>query len=385
MKTQDLVNRLKTTMLILVLILGIFSISNLSGQESNNPSKKKKIKIALLLDTSNSMDGLIEQAKSQLWTIVNELATARCDNTKPDIEIALYEYGNDYLTSKEGFIRMVTPLTTDLDEISKDLFELQTNGGSEFCGYVINTAIAQLDWSESTDNLQLIFIAGNEPFTQGNIDYKKSCLKAKNHDIIVNTIFCGNFKEGINTNWKDGADITNGNYMSIEQNRKTVYIETPYDKDITSLNEKLNDTYISYGSLGRSKKANQAVQDNNALLYGNANSVKRIISKSSHVYRNESWDLVDAMQTEEFEIDKVSINDLPEEMKSMNKQEKEEYIEVKTKERKEIQIKIQELDSKRKQYIADNNTESENEGMLDRAMITAIREQALTKNFTFVE
>ena len=31
-------------------------------------STKKKIKIALLLDTSGSMDGLIEQAKSQLWT-----------------------------------------------------------------------------------------------------------------------------------------------------------------------------------------------------------------------------------------------------------------------------------------------------------------------------
>jgi len=33
-----------------------------------------KIKVALLLDTSNSMDGLIEQAKSQLWKIVGALA-----------------------------------------------------------------------------------------------------------------------------------------------------------------------------------------------------------------------------------------------------------------------------------------------------------------------
>ncbi len=38
------------------------------------------IKIALLLDTSGSMSGLIEQAKSQLWTIVNELAFAKKDN-----------------------------------------------------------------------------------------------------------------------------------------------------------------------------------------------------------------------------------------------------------------------------------------------------------------
>ena len=30
------------------------------------------IQLAILLDTSNSMDGLINQAKSELWTIVNE-------------------------------------------------------------------------------------------------------------------------------------------------------------------------------------------------------------------------------------------------------------------------------------------------------------------------
>jgi hypothetical protein len=109
--------------------------------------KAKKIKVALLLDTSNSMDGLIEQAKSQLWTLVEELAKAKCDDQKPQVEIALYEYGNDRLSPREGYIRMVTPLTYDLDKISEDLFKLRTQGGSEFCGHVIQTAVNQLDWS----------------------------------------------------------------------------------------------------------------------------------------------------------------------------------------------------------------------------------------------
>src|SRR5689334_21014806 len=54
---------------------------------------KQKIQVALLMDTSSSMDGLIEQAKSQLWSIINELATAEYEGTKPSIEIALYHYG----------------------------------------------------------------------------------------------------------------------------------------------------------------------------------------------------------------------------------------------------------------------------------------------------
>src|SRR5260221_14060431 len=97
------------------------------------PAKSQTIMIALLLDTSNSMDGLIDQTKSQLWKIVNEVAAAKSgDGKQPNIKIALYEYGNDGLSSNEGFIRQVSPLTEDLDVISVKLFSLTTNGGNEF-------------------------------------------------------------------------------------------------------------------------------------------------------------------------------------------------------------------------------------------------------------
>jgi hypothetical protein len=36
------------------------------------PPARPTVQIAILLDTSNSMDGLIGQAKTQLWNVVNE-------------------------------------------------------------------------------------------------------------------------------------------------------------------------------------------------------------------------------------------------------------------------------------------------------------------------
>ena len=63
------------------------------------------IQVALLLDTSNSMDGLISQAKSQLWSIVNKLSDAKIKDEKAELQIALYEYGNDGLQRENGFIR----------------------------------------------------------------------------------------------------------------------------------------------------------------------------------------------------------------------------------------------------------------------------------------
>ena len=56
------------------------------------------------------MDGLISQAKAQLWEIVNELSYAKYGIQKPDLEIALYEYGNDGLEASDGFVRQVLPI-----------------------------------------------------------------------------------------------------------------------------------------------------------------------------------------------------------------------------------------------------------------------------------
>ena len=132
-----------------------------------------RVKVALILDTSNSMDGLIDQAKSQLWNVVNELSDAQCEGESAELEIALYEYGNDKLPMREGYIRLITSFTNDLDLISEKLFKLKTLGGSEYCGEVINVSLRQLEWGDAKKDLRMIFIAGNEPFDQGNVSYHR--------------------------------------------------------------------------------------------------------------------------------------------------------------------------------------------------------------------
>jgi hypothetical protein len=369
----------------LILVFSMFSFNSVSENDTpDDDENSQSIMLALLLDTSNSMDGLINQAKSQLWKIVNELATAKCaDGKKPKIRIALYEYGNDGLPMSEGYIRMVSPLTDDLDVISDKLFGLTTNGGSEFCGHVIRTSLRQLDWSESKADLKLIFIAGNEPFTQGEVPYAAACSMAKEKNVIINTIYCGDFQEGIRTEWKNGADFTGGTYMSIEQNQKTVYIPSPYDDRIDALNEKLNTTYIYYGRQGESKKKLQLSQDKNAESYGQSNKVERAVSKSSHAYKNSSWDLVDAAKDDEKVITQTREEDLPAEMKSMSIEQRKVYVKEKGAERASIQKEIQELSRKRQEYIATKTSKDEQNASLDGAMIKAIKEQASKKNLSF--
>ncbi len=343
----------------------------------------RNIQVALLLDTSNSMDGLIDQAKAQLWEIVNELSYAKCGLHKIKLQIALYEYGNDGLSSKEGFIRQVLPFSEDLDEISKELFALTTNGGNEYCGKVINTSINQLDWKKNNDHLKLIFIAGNEPFTQGPVNYKDAATDALEKHITINTIFCGNYGQGINTMWKHGADITQGEYSAIDHNVQTVHIATPYDDIILKLNNQLNDTYIYYGNKGAQKRMVQREQDKNAASYSAANAVSRTISKSSGFYKNKSWDLIDAAEDESFEIEEVAKDELPKELREKSKTELKQHITEKSKKRKAIQQEIQQLNKKRITYIKNNRKKEDSN--LEAALLNAIKKQGEKKSFSWEE
>ncbi len=367
-----------------VLFLFTFLISTVSYSTNPKSKTKKQItKVALLLDTSNSMDGLINQAKAQLWEIINELSHAKYEGTTPRLEIALYEYGNDKLSSKEGYIRQVLHFTSDLDDISEHLFSLTTNGGNEFCGQVIQTSLNELEWGDNNRDLKMIFIAGNEPFTQGKLNYRDAIANAKEKDITINTIFCGNYSQGVSGMWQDGATYGGGDYMTINHNKNIVHIVTPYDTDIIILNKRLNKTYIHYGNSGYSKYTNQAKQDSNAETLDEVVVVKRAITKSSKLYKNAEWDLVDASEEKEIDYTKLKKKQLPKHLQSKSSKEIKKYVATKRKERTDIQQKIQELNNKRKQYVSKKQAKNATKSDLESVMIKAIKKQAKKKNYSW--
>jgi hypothetical protein len=353
-----------------------------NAQSSQSP-KTNTVQLAILLDTSNSMDGLIEQTKTQLWKIVNEMARSKRESIAISLYVALYEYGNDGLSSTEGFVRLVTPLTNDLDKISEELFKLKTNGGSEYCGTVISEAIKDLKWTKGSDDYKVIFIAGNEPFNQGDKDYKEACKSAISKGIIVNTIYCGSYDEGLNSFWKDGADLADGKYINIDSDQQIVHIETPFDDELVQLGQKINETYIAFGYEGNELKQRQKEQDDNASSIAPSVMVERSVTKGSGQYNNSTWDLVDAKKDGSLDLTKIPKDQQPKEMQKMSLEEQKKYIDDKTKEREKYQSRINELDKQRRDYIAKKTAENKEENTLDAAMLKMIREQASNKNYKF--
>ncbi|MDT3697286.1 MAG: VWA domain-containing protein [Ignavibacterium sp.] len=371
------------SLLALLIILTAFTGSMANTMPILNEKNNSSIQLAILLDTSSSMDGLIDQAKSQLWKIVNELASSKKNGKSIDLLVALYEYGNDGLSSQDGYIRRIVPFTQDLDKISDELFKLKTNGGQEYCGQVIQDAINNLQWKKSNDELKIIFIAGNEPFTQGDVNYKDICKKAIKNGIIINTIHCGDYDEGVRTMWKDAADISDGKYMNIDHNADIVHIDAPQDAEIIKLGQELNKTYLAFGDYGIEKKALQQEQDANSMNLSNEVMVQRSVTKSGRQYNNSGWDIVDAQKNGSLKMEDLKDEGLPDEMKKMSISERKAYVDKMSKEREKIQTKINKLNEERNKYISQKMLDNKNTNTLDGVMIKTIREQAKQKNYSF--
>ena len=351
---------------------------------------KPLVQVAVLLDTSNSMDGLINQARSQIWKIVNELVSAEKSGSKPLIEVALYEYGNSGLQGNTGWLRRVLPFTADMDTVAKELFALKTNGGDEFCGQVIKAAVDELKWSPKTDVYKAIFIAGNEPFTQGPVPFQDAVARAKAKNIFVNTIFCGARQQGLAEQWKAGAELAEGDYSNIDQGAVAYEITAPQDDKISQLSAQLSNTYVGYGAgaggkLAEKKEAEVAAQSAGKSIYA-SRAAFQAAAAPAQVASESSWDAVSALESGTMSKEDLKTDQLPEEVRKLDKAARDKYLDQKLAERKKIKDEINSLQAQRKAYIAaEEKKKASGASTFDKAMIDSIRRQATQRGYKFAK
>jgi hypothetical protein len=348
--------------------------------------QKPTIQIALLLDVSGSMNGLIEQAKAQLWNLVLTTGRLRCGTNAPTVQIALYEYGRPSNSARKGYVRQLTPFTEDLDKISRLLFNIRIEGGEEYCGQAIYSSLQELNWSSNPEHYKVIFIAGNEDFLQGTVHYSIACNLAQRKGVVVNTIYCGDYWRGVRENWNLNAQCGNGSYSSINHNQRIEEMPTPYDDEIITLNQQLNETYISYGHRGKSAAMAQVEADRLNQNMSKSAAVKRTMAKSKkNVYKNTDWDMVDKAGEDADFLNKLDRNQLDPSLQSKSITEIKSLVDEKTKERERIQKEIAAKSRMREQYLTENKTNKTEVNNLQSEMEKIILKQVEPFHFTLEE
>lgn len=341
------------------------------------------VQIALLLDTSGSMDGLINQARAHLWNMVDQMGRmTRVVNGKVrtvKVELALYEYGNDTISAQDGYIRQVLPLTNDLDSVSEKLHGLFTNGGSEFAGQAIQTAAQQLQWSSDPSTMKFVFVAGNEGFDQGPISAQVAMELAAKKDISVQLIYCGDK----DATWEAAAKLAHTDLLTIDQNRVATAVATPQDDEILRLGNELNGTYWSYGKLGEQSKQRQALADSSSAKMSKKVAIERMQLKSKKGYDNRGWDVVDAVSNDGKWLENAKEEDLPAQLQAKTIAEKKAAVAELAQKRAELKKKIGELEAARAAFIAADQAKNgdKNAPSLDTELMKSTKKTAAKKGY----
>ena len=311
----------------------VMALGSSSGRaEDKKPAEKKKMNVVFAIDVSGSMDHIIEAAQKKVWAIVNDLMKAK---PTPDLRVGLIAYHgeNEALFDAVGF--KIWDLTDDLDTMYKNLMSLHTIGGNRECvGRAMYEAVHTVKWDKGADVMKTLFIMGNEPADQDTnqkeYGFKVVAPQAIANGIIVNTVYCQQGQGLVERGWEEIAKLSEGVFTTIGLEGRVTAVATPFDKDLTELNGKLNQTFIGYGARGRDAMMLQARMDSTAEAQGAPMAAERAVTKAGAAYKTASWDLVKGLQEGQVAMKDLKNEELPEPMQKMNEKERETYVKQKS-------------------------------------------------------
>lgn len=331
----------------LIFSLLLFFHFNAYSQKKEAVDSIGRIQVCLLLDVSGSMDGLLLQAQSQVWKMINHLAKFQKYERASHVELAVLSYGhNAYVET--GHIKIVSPFTSTLDSLAEGLFQLETGGGNEYCGEALQTALDSLNWKKDSSAYQALFIAGNETFEQGSLDFRAVCEYATQRGVLVNTIYCGDKKEGKDHFWEEAAVLGEGDYLNINQDIDIADYQTPYDNKIIDLYRSYRKTLILEED---SKKKGNFMSNHQYRQDGTVNPVYRdmVIYKVRHEEKKE--DVVEIFEQNNWNIRKIDKNQLPPNLRNLPELELKKYLFRKSQEREITRKAIERISEKMEEYL----------------------------------
>jgi uncharacterized protein YegL len=363
----------------------IFLAATVAHADEPGATTKPRIEVCFVLDTTGSMSGLIEGAKEKIWSIANEMIAAK---PTPELKLSLVGYrdrGDEYITK-------ITDLTDDIDTIHARLMEFTANGGGdgpESVNQALHEAVTKMEWSKDRDVLKIVFLVGDAPphmdYDQ-DVRYPEICQMAVKSDLVINAVQCGQQADTA-TVWKEIAKLAEGKYIPLVQTGGMVRIDAPQDEEIATLNRELGTTLVAYGKAEARREV--AAKQSLAEAAPAAAAADRLSYNAATGKTVQGGsELIDAIERGDVTLEAVKDEDLPEELRSLNADERAAAVEAKRAKRKELQVKLDKLLEERNAFVVAERKRLAEEGKgdaFDAEVATTVREQAAKKGIEYAK
>jgi Mg-chelatase subunit ChlD len=344
---------------------------------------RPRIDVVFVLDTTGSMGGLIEGAKAKIWSIANQIVSAK---PTPRLRIGLVGYrdrGDEYVTKRFD-------LSDDIDTIYGHLQGFQAGGGGdtpESVNQALHEAVHEMSWTPGRDALKIVFLVGDAPPHMDypdDVKYPVTLQAAVKKDLIVNTVQCGGMALTVPV-WKEIASLAEGKYVAIGQTGDMQVVSTPMDAELSRLNREIGTTIVAYGSERQrgSVMAKQAVAE--AAAPAAAADRLAYNAATSKVVQG-GGDLVDDLKEGRAKLSDLKGDELPAELKGRTPEQQKAYLAQQEEKRKKLQAEVAGLVKERQAYLDAEAKKAAAAGKgsaFDVEVAGMLKEQARRKNIAF--
>ncbi|CAN5334479.1 hypothetical protein BH24PSE2_BH24PSE2_21010 [soil metagenome] len=347
------------------------------------------VEVVFVLDTTGSMEGLMQAAKDKIWSIASTMASAQ---PAPEIRMGLVGYrdrGDQYVTR-------TVDLSGDLDSMYAALMDFRAEGGGdtpESVNEALQEAIHGISWSQDRNAYKVVFLVGDAPphrDYQDDVPYPRTLAEAREAGIVVNTIQCGQMGDTIEP-WQQIARLGQGRFFQVEQSGGAVAIATPFDRELARLSAALDGTRLYYGS-----DAEQAIMHRKVAATDKLHAAASVESQARRAAFNASpageanllgsKELVDDVASGRVDLDAIEEKNLPASLQRMAPEGRKELIAESSRKRESLQRQIRDLAKERDVFVEQElEARGESKDSLDAKIYAAVKEQTAGFGLTYAE
>ena len=327
----------------------------LAANQQQSP-RRATIELLFVLDTTGSMGGMLEGAKTKIWGIVNDVLQ-QPGNAGATIRVGLVAYRD----RGDAYITRVTPLTDNLDAVYAQLMSLKAQGGGdgpEDVRSAMAEGVRLGGWSAPGPRTsQVMFLVGDAP---PHDDYSNlpateaSSRSAARRGIIVNAIQCGNDGETTQA-WRNVAQYGGGEYFAIAQDGGVDIAVTPFDEQLARLGEQMGATYMAYGASEKRmarQSAQVAMESSVAAAAPPAAIAERALNKALNDRAYDDSDLVQKAESGKLALPQIAAAELPDSLRQLAPEQRQAALDKAVAQRKTLRSQIVALSKQRDHYLA---------------------------------
>ncbi len=197
-----------------------------AAEAKDKPAAKKRphMDVAFCIDTTGSMQGEIDMVKKKTKEMVAKLSAGK---PTPVIRVGLVAYRD----KGDAYVTKVFPFSQDIDQVVKDISDLQAQGGGdgpEAVDQGLHAAIKELKWDTDTRTAKILFLIGDAgPHGYStDLDWRRDCREAIGSGIQINTMGCRGLEnyplhQGVDV-FKEIAQLADGKYESLAYRQEIV-------------------------------------------------------------------------------------------------------------------------------------------------------------------